>query len=385
MVKNYCDDSISHSCKEQSIHYKDIVFRRAQTEDDAHLRRIIRQNEMESWVKLSFEREPDYFSADNLMGESYSVIVHKDNHSKETMGMYACSFLPVRINGVPEYIGYLAGLRIAKTHRNKLRYVKNGYDSIARLIPHKSTRPYWFTSISSDNIPAKKLLEAGLKGLPVYSPVGEMKTLAISASQAKENGILQPVSHEDINELIIFYSEQTLNYQFAPVLTAQWLSQLQGEKGLSLEDFFIIRQQGVIVACLAIWDQRKFKQTRVKGYQFPLNKIRPVYNLFAAITKRTPLPKTGKKLEQVYISFAACDKQNEDHFIHAIQDVLYKIKQRNSNMAVIGLSMENPLVSLIEKHFHTHTYQTCIETVSWKTQDHPDLNINSVQPEVAVL
>lgn len=369
----------------EEIHYKDIIFRRAQREDDADLRHIIRQNEMESWVQLSFEREPDYFSADNLMGESYSVLVSKDNHSKEAMGMYACSFLPVRINGAPEYLGYLGGLRIARTHRNKLRYVKNGYDSIARLIPAQSTLSYWFTSIASDNKPAKKLLEAGLKGLPVYTPVGEIKTMAISVSQAKKNGILQSVSRDDINDLITFYSEQTLNYQFAPILTSQWLNQLKGEKGLSLEDFFIIRQQGIIVACLALWDQRQFKQTRIKGYQFPLNKIRPVYNLFAAMTKRTPLPKSGKKLEQVYISFAACDKRYKDHFIPAIEDALYKIKRRNATMAVIGLSMENPLVSLIERHFHTHSYQTCIETVNWKKQEQPDLKSKSVQPEVAIL
>ncbi|MCW8932348.1 MAG: hypothetical protein OQL19_19200 [Gammaproteobacteria bacterium] len=368
-----------------SVHYKEVIFRKAQAIDNIHLRNILSQNEMESWIKLSFEREPDYFAADNLMGESYSILVYKENNPKEIMGMYSCSFLPVRINGNPQYLGYLGGLRIVKEYRNKLRYVKNGYDSIARLIPDNSSLNWWFTSIASDNKPAKKLLEAGLKGLPVYSSIGEIKTLAISANQAKKSGILQAVSHKEINELIAFYTKQTIDYQFAPILTEQWLIQLNGKKGLSIEDFYVVRQQGVIVACLALWDQRSFKQTRVKGYQFPLNKIRPLYNLFAAMTKRTPLPQVGDKLEQIYLAFVACDQQSEEQFVLILQDVLYKIKERNANMAVVGLSMENPLLALIEKYFHSHSYQTCIETVSWTKQEQPDLNSKSVQPEVALL
>jgi len=93
----------------------------------------------------------------------------------------------------------------------------------------------------------------------------------------------------------------------------------------------------------------------------------------------------GANIDVKNVDVAACDEHYQSLFIPALQDALHKIKQRHATLAVIGLSIDNPLVSLIEKNFHTHSYQTCIETVSWKHQDQPVLTSNKVQPEVAIL
>lgn len=368
-----------------AVFFKDIVFKIADSADDENLKMILRQNDMESWIRLAFEREPSFFSADNLMGESYSVIAHKANNASDIIGMYSCTHLPVHINTQVEYLGYLAGLRIDRKYRRKIRYVKNGYQSIQSLVPVKGTLPIWFSSIASENQQARNLLEAGLKGLPEYSFIGEMKSLAISVKQSKNTQILSVVSADDIDELITFYNEQVKSYQFSAVLNKQWLNSLQASQGLSLQDFFIVREHGQIIACLAIWDQRKFKQTVVRGYRFPLDRLTGLYNLYAAITKRASLPGVGEKLEQVYLSFVAVDENYQHLFLDVLQDALYKVKQKNSIIAVIGLSSENPLTEIIEQHFHVHSYKTCIEKVTW--QDHAEFVLNSrrVQPEIAIL
>ena len=365
--------------------YRDITFRQTQEFDDVELRKILHQNEMQSWVQLSFEREPSYFLGDGLMGESYSVIAHKKDESAKIMGMYACSFLPVHINRQSEYIGYLGGLRVCEGYRNRIRYIKNGFDSIKTLIPQKSSLPFWFTSIASENQSAKKLLESGIQGLPSYSPIGDMKTVAISSNQAKRNGLLQALKPEGVNELVEFYNKSIRGYQFSPVLTADWLLSLDGTKGLSLNDFYVLRQNSKLVGCLAIWDQRKYKQTVVKGYRFPLSKVRALYNLYAAISNKTPLPKIGDQLEQTYISFVAFDDEYLHLFVAAFHDALRKVQVKNANLAVVGLSAENPLMMMVEENFHIHAYKSCIETVTWCEQEKSNITSHRVQPEIAIL
>ena len=369
----------------KSAAYSGIVFRMANADDDDAIKRLLRKNPMEAWVSLAFEREPSYFSGEDLMGRSYCVVAHNEDDHKEFMGMYSCAFIPVRVNGKAETAGYLGGLRIAAPYRNKFRYVKNGYDSITRIVPDKSTTEVWFTSIANDNNRARKLLESGLKGLPGYFPVGNMKTIAISTRQARNNHILQQVTADDIDELISFYHKQTANYQFAPVLTENWLSKLCGDKGLTLGDFYVVRSNGIIVGCLALWDQRGFKQVVIKDYRFPLNKLRTVYNIFSYLRKQMTLPEIGKKLEQVYISFVAFTRESSDLVVPALQDALYKIGNRGAEMAVLGLSVENPLVKNIESGFRIQVYETCIEMVKWNPAQAVSLASNNVQPEIAIL
>jgi hypothetical protein len=212
-----------------------------------------------------------------------------------------------------------------------------------------------------------------------------MKTIAISSTQAKSNGILQQVNRDTINELIEFYHKKTIDYQFAPVLNYEWLNNLQGIHGLSLDDFYVVRKQGLIVGCLAIWDQRAFKQTVVKGYSFPLNKLRFLYNIFAIISKKTALPKVNVRIEEIYISFIAFDESNKSLIIEAIQDALYKIKKRGSTLAIMGLSSQNAITHLIESNFKTHIYESCIEAVQFNAKVKLPLDNKVVQPEVALL
>lgn len=378
----------------QSSQYQngDVIFRHATDADDNSLKVLLRDNEMDGWIKLSFEREPCFFKGAGLMGESYAVIVHNADLPDKVMGMYVCDFLPVHINGKKETVGYLAGLRVSKAYRNKIRFIKSGYDSIHRLIPEKTAEANWFTSIAIDNYAARHLLEAGLKGLPTYTPVQQISTLAISATHARKTGVLQKIDRQDISAFVSFYNQQMSSYQFSPVLTEKWILNLKNEKGLSLDDFYLIKDNKKIIACLVLWDQRAFKQTVVKAYRFPLNKMRRIINFLAATTRRIPLPDENEKLELIFLAFLAIDDNYKSRSIAIIQDVLCKAKEKNAKGIVVGLSEANPVLPIIKAKFHGHLYQTSIETVSWpdKKSSQPALQPilpfqPRVQPEVALM
>ena len=92
-----------------------------------------------------------------------------------------------------------------------------------------------------------------------------MVTLALPASLKHRHNHLQSATRDDVPELVEFYNQQAQPFQYAPVLTKDWLRQLDGSNGLRLSDFQLLRENGRLRACLALWDQRRFKQTVLRS------------------------------------------------------------------------------------------------------------------------
>jgi len=362
-----------------------ILFRPATPEDDAELRALLRDNDMDSWVNLAFEREPSFFDGENLTGKSAAVIALDEKMPQFPVGMYTCSVLPVCINGRAERAGYLGGLRVSRNYRRRIRVLKNGFASIPALLPEQQNLPCWFTSVGEENSKARRILEADLEGMPRYRFAGAMETLAFSSRQAKSSGLLQRATIKDVPALVRFFNQQAGSYQFSSVLDEAWLLTLNGKHGLSLEDFLLFKDGGELLGCMAVWDQRKFKQTVVRGYRFPLNKFRGAYNLFARARGRNILPAAGAKLEQAFLSFFALDSRHHGVAVDIVREGLSRIAEKSASIACLGLSDRNPLTEVLKTALHADCYRTRIETVSWPGDSLPELDGRPVQPEVAVL
>ena len=61
-----------------------VIYRRATKADDAELRALLHDNDMDSWVNLCFEREPSFFDGESLMGESTAVIALDESKAEFT-------------------------------------------------------------------------------------------------------------------------------------------------------------------------------------------------------------------------------------------------------------------------------------------------------------
>lgn len=284
----------SHIAAQGDFRSRGVIYRQATKADDAELRALLHDNDMGSWVNLCFEREPSFFDGESLMGESTAVIALDESKQNSVVGMYSCSFLPVHINGHSECAGYLGGLRVDRKYRRRVRILKDGFTSIPALLSRDDSMSLWFTSVGEDNGIARRILEADLAGMPKYGFRGAMETLAFSIRQRKAGGLLQRATIGDIPALADFYNQHAREFQFAPVLRETWLSSLNGKHGLCLEDFWLLKEGDKILGCLAVWDQRRFKQTTIRGYRFPLNRLRGVYNLYAATRGRITLPAPGE-------------------------------------------------------------------------------------------
>lgn len=362
-----------------------VVYRLAGSSDNDSLQALLSDNAMDSWVRLSLERRPDYFAGERLVGESRTVIAHEAATPSSAAGMYSCRSLPAHVNGVATRAGYLGELRVDRKYRHRLGVLRHGFASIRHLVPDAWQASGWFTSIASGNRPARRLLEACLPGMPRYTPLGELETLVFSTRMGRKNDSWLPAEIRDIPALADFYNREAAAWQFAPVLSESWLSGLDGGNGLRLQDFRLLKNGPDIRGCIAIWDQRGFKQTVVHGYRAPLNLLRVPYNLWARLSRRPPLPAAGEPINTVFLAFAAFGSQDYSATIEGIRDALAAAGLKGAGLGVIGLSMQNPLHAVLKSVLKGHCYRTSIESIELTGDPPIALDARPPQPEVAVL
>jgi hypothetical protein len=361
-----------------------IVYRTATRDDDPDLRAML-CIAMESWVSMSLEREPSYFDWAGAFGESTTVIARADSAQGSPVGMYSCDMLAVHVNGRPERVGYLGALRVNAPYRNRLRVLRSGFESIRRLIPDRGTRPFWFTGVATENTVARRVLEAGLEGMPAYRTVGELETLAVSVQRARRSGLLRPARPEDLPGLVAFFNRESARYQFSPVLASDRLLSPRATHSLSVGDFRLLMDGARIRGCLALWDQRGVKQTIARSYRSPLGLLRRPYNLWARATKRVVLPAPGERLEHVFVAFMAFDARAESVAVDAIREALAGVMEKGAKVGVLGVSTANPLAQRLRGALSPATYRTTIQTVAWPEDGLPALDGRAPQPEVAIL
>src|SRR5262249_46925240 len=121
-----------------------------------------------------------------------------------------------------------------------------------------------------------------------------------------------PATAADLPEIVDCLQRNLRRQQFAPVWDAASLASGQRTADLGIHDFFVWRARGRIVACAALWDQRRFKQVRVTGYSARLSYVRPCANLALRALGRPVLPAPGSTLRLAYLSHVAFDEAVAD-------------------------------------------------------------------------
>ena len=326
------------------------TFRVATESDDAVLRAMLHENGMPTWVEMTMEREPSFFAGKNIFGRDWAVIAQE---GAEVIGMYTASIMPVHLNGVPTHLGYLGGLRVNPQHRRRIRYLRDGYASIPNFAPQSV--PWWFTVVAAENSDAKRLLEAGVPGLPPYHPQGDYVTFALPASRGKRYGLWRRASAD---EIVPLYNNAAAQFQYAPVLNASIAQQLDCYRA------------GDAVA--ALWDQRAFKQIVARRYRHP--SLIPLYNAYARLARRIPLPREGAALDQTFIAFLAMPPD-----FALLQDLLSHCQ---TPVASLGVHANHPLIPILER-FKPVRYPARIYAVTFNGA--PPVSTLPAQPEAALL
>lgn len=370
-----------------------IRFALAAEADDAAIRQLLRDNPMRGEISLSFEREPNYFLGASVAGSEDQTMLAFEGERLLCMGR--CSIRRRYINGVIRRVGYLAELRLDASAQGRFDILRDGYQFLREL--HRDSSPdAYFASIAADNHRAIRLFERGLRGLPAYRFLTEFVTLLIPVPRKSSTRIQQKMHSSGLSvekgaegnllELADFLNIQARQHHLAAHWTPENLRSL-ATHGLPLDKFLLLRESGKIVACVALWDQRGFRQTVIREYGRMTRIVRPAVNLTAKFLNTPHLPKLGAVLAQAFLSPLAIDPGSEALLPDLITLCAPAARQCGIEFLTLGLAANDSRLPMLKRHFNSRVYQSRLYRVAWP--DSPaisqDFDPTHCLPEVALL
>ena len=370
----------------------DIIFNLATPEDEAELRRMLRQNPMPGAISVSFEREPNYFLAARVEGPFHQTLVARDQASGQVVGLGCRSVRMRYLNGSPQPVGYISQLRIDPAYRRMRRALTQAFNFL-HCLHQDGQAPFYFASIIEDNRPARRLLAAGLPGLPRFQPFARLRTLAIYCRRRRPDlpmpaGLrLVRGSPAQVKAIVACLQRNAARYQLAPDWIEETLFNPDHTPDLAPEDFFLALAGEEVVGCLAAWDQSRFKQTIVRGYAGRLARWRGLINLGARLLGWPALPPPDAPFRYCYASHLAVDADRVDVFVPLLRALYNYAADKQYSYFMLGLAETHPFLSSITRTYRRVDYQSVLYLVTWEDElaKLPQLDGRIPGPEIAVL
>ncbi|MDR0480350.1 MAG: GNAT family N-acetyltransferase, partial [Gallionellaceae bacterium] len=345
-----------------------IRYELASPADDAALRALLRANQLPSWAVMTMEREQSYFAGMDHYGHDWAVIAR--DAGDEVVGMYAAAIHAVHCNGAAADLGYLGALRVNPAYRHRIRILKQGYASIPHLSP--AVVPFWYSVIASGNAPSQRILAANLPGMPHYRKLNELVTLTLPTSRGRRLGLWRAMRPDETGAVCELYNREAARYHFAPALTPERIAKTGAP-------FYVAERDGVLLATMALWNQQPWKQVVSRGYMQPLATVRPLWNLFARLSRRVCLPRTGSALDQTFLAFLAVSAAMQDEIHSLLLDALALCSTR---VLLLGLHDAHSLLDQrLTQRFRPLYYRGSVYTVSFGAS--PPVDARPAQPEIA--
>ena len=403
----------------------------ATPDDSRELLEILEKAAFRGQISLLYTRRPDAFHSLRMEGDRVEIVVCRDAERGKIAGFGACATRRVFLNGQPETVGYLFGLRVRREYAKKFPLLHRGYaflhDSFtlrSRFDANGGELPSWeglrvgsrpsgcrrvnypplapprrgvaetlrsisdlsrqapprlyLTTILEDNHAAQTLLEKPRDFMPTYAPYGGYQVYAFACSNKllfrRKRGELRQARPDDADALSEFLSEQGRRFQGFPVVAPEMFrARVPGWP--ALEDFYLLKNaRGDILACGAFWDQTAYKQYIAQGYGgafkllAPLSRCLPLFGIPA-------LPKAGECLRFFTLSFWAV-KDDDPAIFQAFLDGIPSAAA-TFPLYVVGAHETHPLCPMLQYRPHIG-YKSRVYAVNW--HDLPPFDMDPALP-----
>jgi hypothetical protein len=328
------------------------AFELATMEHDVSLRRLFAANDMEGDIRISFQREPNYFYASGLQGAFHQVIAARDTMTSEIIGVGTRAVRQGFLNGEIQNIGYLADMRLDPRYRGG-PLVARAYRYLEQLHRDGRARIY-FTLIAEANRRALTTIATGRAGIPPYRDFGQILSPAVNIFRSKPAlaGDFEIVrgSNDLLSEIVGCLNRNHRRKQFAPYYTVEQFDRGSNSgclRDFHVQDFYVALRSGKVVGVLGKWDQQAFKQTVVTGYGAKIRALRPTYNLASKLLGGASYPPPGAMLRFFYASFIAVDNDDVQVFRALLRQLYNDSVGAGYNYFVVGLHERDPLIAAL--------------------------------------
>jgi hypothetical protein len=324
----------------------------ARPDDDDALRALLRSAFMDGPMRLSLQREPDFFPGAEIGNLATTVIVARDTSTGALVSTAVRAIRRAFIGGSESSLGYLGGLRTRDDMRRGTLLAR-GYRHI-KLLHADGRVPFYVTTILDGNEEARRILTSGRAGLPAYVPYGKLRTHMLPLyglrRRLRGGGVTRGAAPGALPGALACLNRFNAEFEFAPAYRLEdFGASSRMLHGLSAGDLYLCFRGREIAGTMAVWNQSRFKQPVVAGYSRSLAAIRPALALAAKLGLAPRLPRKGQSLPCLYAALISSRDSDVAVFQELLDAVLMDWSNAGYAYLLLGLCDGHPLSPIVEK------------------------------------
>ena len=274
-----------------------MMYRSATPDDGAAMLRLMESHPTGGGMNILYTRRPDAYQSYLKECPDAEIILCTDDDFR-VLAQIVCLPKKLYIDREAQMVGYVTGLHKEEgAVVNILKMLKLGYT--------QSAVKHFFCAILDENQTTYDLLSK--RGY--IHPICGFTTCLFHPGALKSSRHqfkFHRAAPDDEKRLLEFYREAGAAYSYFPVFET-----MHDFAGLGVTDFFILENDGELMAAGALWDQQDYKQYIALAYH-GVYKLAAHCNPLLRFLRYPPLPKTGTAAHFAYISFLLCRKDSLD-------------------------------------------------------------------------
>jgi hypothetical protein len=351
-----------------------LLVRPAHEGDNQQLLKLTRDCPLLGPISFYQEREPRFFTFNELQGESYEVYVVE--FQGEIVGSVSCVLRWVYLNGQEVPVWYVGDLKIAPRMRGK-GILREFITQVSRLLFEKGTGVDLGLSLIVKTNPASRALTGGRPYMPHFIPLGTVRNYAVHllfSKRIKDDYQVTRATGEDIEAMTALLKSVYVQKQFAPAIEpAAFFKKVEQIPGLGLNQFCLAKQKGKILGLVGVWDQQSFKKIKILSFSPKIRLSRTFYNLLTRPLGARPIPPPGSFLPYFYLTHLAIEG-DDPIVLRALLNRIHNDHLRSPYLFfTVGLLEGSPLENALRGFFY-HTFEALAFAVMprgsrWKELD----------------
>jgi hypothetical protein len=311
---------------------------------------ILEETVFPSAMSLVYTRRPDAYRSFMAEGEDVHLFVCRDRRENRIAGMAAYALHDCFIDGRPQKVAYLLGLRTRPMYRGNRAFflLPRAYQQTIEQLQGRGIF-YFFTATLKDNAIARRFLTRQRPDMPRYHFLCPYLTLGFRTRRRPPSlpasCLFRKATPDDRPAIEDFLTREGRRYAFFPSDLDRLIRQ---HPELSWESFYLLldRRCGDILACGATWDQSAYKQYIVTGYGGIMKWVRNLSVLFPFFGYPS-LPRPSSTLHFFFLSFWAVKDNRPEHLKWFLDSLAYET--RRYPYFVAGIPEPHPLRPVLDR------------------------------------
>jgi hypothetical protein len=357
---------------------KRFVFEPAGPEDEREILDIFEASVFSGKISLLYTRRPNVYESFLKEGEDVELLLCRDREKGRVVGLGAYSVSERYVNGRAQKVGYIFSLRGRGQSLKSHPLLPKAFEYLERRCRNKGV-DFYLTTILSDNVYARQLLEKRRRCMPFYEFYGNYEVFALRTSlglkpQEDIDLVFRKAQKIDVDAVVEFLNKEGRRYQFFPVIRREDLIR-EVYPAVAIENFYlVVDRHGRILAAGAAWDQHEYKQYIMQGAQGTIG----MNNLFASLCPSFlwPWPKfpmSGEMLRFFTLSFWVIREHNKRVFNYFLARL--SVESSQYPFFLVGVYGCHPLRRCLTSRPHV-VYKSRAYLVNWDKKTSPLTRLN---------